>query len=121
MFQGRRYRPRPDTPPEQGKSSSASSTGGRSATNISSLTAVSSLARGRIHTALETQPADPRRLKSSRTPTDDAPEPTTLAEPRRALIRMNRERDCGVGRVAKSGGGASISVVRISQQRGWQA
>src|SRR5271169_2301999 len=118
MFQGRRYRPRPDTPPEQEKSSSASSTGGRSATNISSLTAASSLARGRIHTALETQPADPRRLKSSRTPTDDGLEPTTHAERRRALIRMNREGK--VGRVARSGGGASISVVRISQQRGWQ-
>ena len=37
--------------------------GGRSATNISSLMAANLLVRARIHTALETQPADPRRLQ----------------------------------------------------------
>ena len=83
------------TPPEQGRSSSASSTGGRSATSISSLMAASSPARGRIHTAPETQPLDPRRLQNSRAPTDDAHEPATLAERRRARIHMNREGNCG--------------------------
>src|SRR5579864_8901617 len=116
MFQGHRYRRRPDTPPEQGKSSSPSSAGGRSATNISSLMAASSPARGRIHTALETQPADPRRLKSSRTPTDDAHEPTTLAERRRALIRMKLwgRTSCEVQRRRKRKRGKDFTAKRLA-------
>src|SRR5271166_4958934 len=65
------------------------------------------------HTAQETQPADPRRLQYSRTPTDDAHQPTTLAERRRARIRINCKRNCG----ARSSHGPAAAQTQASRRR----
>src|SRR5271170_775755 len=97
MCPARPCRRRRATPPGRGKSSSASSRGGRYATNISSSMAASSLERGRILIAPETRPAALRRRQNSRTPADDAHEPTKLAERCRDRIRWfaKETRNCG--------------------------